>query len=279
MILTGKAKIAGVIGWPVSHSLSPRLHGYWLEQYGIDGAYIPLAIAPENVTEVIRGLPKMGIVGLNVTVPHKEAAFRAVDETDETAKCMGAVNTITVGVDGKLMGSNTDGFGFMAHLSATISDWAAGPVTVLGAGGAARGICRALVDAGISEIRLCNRTRARAETLAAEFKGSLLVCDWSEKESALDGAGLLVNTTTLGMVGAGTLEIDLAELPETAPVYDIVYTPRVTPLLQQAADRGNPTVEGLGMLLHQARPGFAAWFGIEPEVTPGLRDFVLESLA
>ena len=189
---------------------------------------------------------------------------------------MGAVNTITVGADGKLTGSNTDGFGFMAHLGATISNWKAGPVTMLGAGGAARGICRSLIDAGVPEIRL---TRARAETLAAEFEGRLVVCDWSEKEAALDGATLLVNTTTLGMAGADALDIDLSGFPETAPVYDIVYTPRVTPLLRQAAERGNPTIEGLGMLLHQARPGFAAWFGIEPEVTPALRDFVLESLA
>lgn len=279
MILTGKAKIAGVIGWPISHSLSPRLHGFWLDEYGIDGAYIPIAVSPENVTEVIRSLPKMGIAGINVTVPHKEAAFRAVDEADAVAQSMGAVNTIVVGADGKLTGSNTDGFGFMAHLGATVPGWTAGPVTVLGAGGAARGICRALIDAAVPEIQITNRTRARAETLADEFGDRVVVRDWDERNAALEGASLLVNTTTLGMAGADDLEIDLAALPTAAPVYDIVYTPRITPLLAQAGARGNPVIEGLGMLLHQARPGFAAWFGVEPEVTPALRDFVLESLA
>jgi len=280
MILTAKAKIAGVMGWPVGHSRSPRLHGWWLEQYGIDGAYIPLAVPPDRIAEAIRALPALGFRGANVTVPHKEAALRACDRVDPVAKRIGAVNTLVVAEDGSIEGRNTDAFGFMASLTADRPEWSAesGPAVVLGAGGASRAILVALTEAGAPEIRLLNRTPARAEQLAAELGGPIRVLSWEEREAALSGATLLVNTTTQGMGGEPALNLDLERLPTGAVVTDIVYTPLHTPLLKAAAARGNPIVDGLGMLLHQARPGFEAWFGRVPEVTPELRRFVLESL-
>jgi shikimate dehydrogenase len=280
MILTAKAKIAGVMGWPVGHSRSPRLHGWWLEQYGIDGAYIPLAVPPDRVIDAIRALPALGLRGANVTVPHKEAALRACDRVDPVARRIGAVNTLVVAEDGTIEGRNTDAFGFMASLKADQPGWRAetGPAVVLGAGGASRAILVALTDAGVPEIRLLNRTPARAEQLAAELGGPIRVMPWEEREAALSGAALLVNTTTQGMGGQPALDLHLERLPKSALVTDIVYTPLHTPLLTAAAARGNPIVDGLGMLLHQARPGFEAWFGRVPEVTPELRRFVLESL-
>ncbi len=279
MILTGKAKLAGVMGWPVSHSRSPRLHGYWLRDYGIDGAYLPLSVAPENFTDALRALPLLGFSGTNVTVPHKEAALAAVDIVDENAQRIGAVNTIVVQEDGRLAGSNTDGFGFVENLAASASDWAADrPVVVLGAGGASRAIIVALIDIGVPEIRICNRTESRAAALADEFGGPCQVVPWAQRGSCQDDAGLLVNTTTLGMTGEAPLEIALERLPDDAVVTDLVYVPLMTPLLRAAAERGLRVVDGLGMLLHQARPGFAAWFGREPEVTYALRQFVIEDL-
>jgi len=268
------------MGWPVGHSRSPRLHGWWLEQYGIDGAYIPLAVPPDRIAEAIRALPALGFRGANVTVPHKEAALRACDRVDPVAKRIGAVNTLVVAEDGSIEGRNTDAFGFMASLTADRPEWSAesGPAVVLGAGGASRAILVALTEAGAPEIRLLNRTPARAEQLAAELGGPIRVLSWEEREAALSGATLLVNTTTQGMGGEPALNLDLERLPTGAVVTDIVYTPLHTPLLKAAAARGNPIVDGLGMLLHQARPGFEAWFGRVPEVTPELRRFVLESL-
>lgn len=279
MILTGKAKFAGVIGWPVSHSRSPRLHGYWLEQYGIDGAYLPLPVAPETVPMALRALPLLGFAGTNVTVPHKEAALATVDEADATARRIGAVNTIVVQNDGRLIGSNTDGFGFMENLAVGAPDWPSDrPAVVLGAGGASRAIIVSLIDVGVPELRICNRTETRATTLADEFGGPCKVVPWDERSDCLNDAGLLVNTTTLGMTGAEPLSIDLNPMPADAVVTDLVYVPLKTPLLAAAAARGLKSVDGLGMLLHQARPGFAAWFGREPEVTDALRQFVLEDL-
>jgi shikimate dehydrogenase len=280
MILTGKACIAGVMGWPVGHSRSPRLHGYWLEQYGIDGAYVPLAVPPDRVVDAVRALPALGFRGANVTVPHKEAVMAGCDSIDPAARRIGAVNTLVVDENGRIEGRNTDGFGFMASLAADRPDWraAAGPAVVIGAGGAARAVLVALADAGAPEIRLINRTGNRAEALAAELGGPIGVIPWEDRAAALAEAGLLANTTTQGMAGQEPLDLDLARLPPTALVTDIVYTSLITPLLHDAAARGNPTVDGLGMLLHQARPGFEAWFGTKPEVTPALRRFVLESL-
>jgi shikimate dehydrogenase len=277
MMLSGKARLAAVIGWPVSHSLSPRLHGYWLQRYRIDGAYVPLAVAPEDLVAVLRDLPRMGFAGANVTLPHKESALAAVGEVEALARRVGAVNTVVVTEEGGLVGRNTDVYGFLENLKAGAPGWRAdrGPALVIGAGGAARAVAVALVDAGAPELRIANRTAARAQELAAALGAAALSVPWEEREGALDGAALVVNTTTLGMTGAPPLDLDLGLLPREALVTDIVYSPLETPLLAAAAARGNAVVDGLGMLLHQARPGFAAWFGVEPEVTPELRAFVL----
>ncbi len=277
MSLSGSARLAGVMGWPVAHSRSPRLHGYWLERYGIDGAYVPLAVAPGNFAECLRALPKLGFAGVNVTVPHKEAALAGVDSATPTARRIGAVNTVIVERGGKTRGDNTDAYGFIESLNQGAPDWSAagGPAVVLGAGGAARAICVALADAGAPEIRLVNRTVSRAEAVARDVDAAVVVRPWRTRNAALDGAGLLVNATTLGMSGGPPLDIELGRLPASAVVADIVYAPLETPLLAAAAARGNVVVDGLGMLLHQARPGFAAWFGVDPEVTPELRAYVL----
>ena len=274
--LTGHAKIAGVMGWPIGHSRSPRLHGFWLAQHDIDGAYLPLAVHPKNLAGALKALPMLGFAGVNLTLPHKAAALALVDRASEEAQRIGAINTVVVGADGLLEGSNTDGYGFLAHLRAAAPGWqATAPVVLLGAGGAARAIAVGLLEAGVPELRLSNRTPGRAGELAAALGPKVKRIDWDRRNEALEGAGLLVNSTTLGMAGQPALEISLLRLPRSAVVYDIVYVPLETPLLAAARARGNATVDGLGMLLHQARPGFAAWFGREPEVDAALRDFVL----
>lgn len=275
--ISAKARIAGIAGWPIGHSRSPRLHGFWLRRHGIDGAYIPLAIRPEDAESGFRMLPRLGFAGWNVTVPHKEAAFRVVDTHTPTAQRMGAVNTVFVGDDGSLTGDNTDGFGFLENLRHGRPQWSAsdGPAVVLGAGGAARAVVVSLLDAGVPEVRLANRTRERAATLAAQAAGAVTVVDWAERAAALDGAALVVNTTTAGMAGHEPLDIALDCLPAAAVVNDIVYTPLTTPLLAAAAARGNPTVTGIDMLLHQGRPGFAGWFGVDPQVDADLRAYVM----
>lgn len=277
MLLTGKARIAGVMGWPVSHSRSPRLHGHWLEVHGIDGAYIPLAVPPGRIEQAIRALPALGFAGVNVTVPHKEAALRLADEADDFARRLGAANTLVVNADGRIIASNSDAYGFMENLREGAPEFRpdAGPAVMLGSGGAARAVVVALADAGAPEIRIVNRTPARAEELCRLAPGIARAIPWTDMATALADATLLVNTTSLGMDGQPALEIDLRRLPLRAMVHDIVYTPLETPLLKAAAARGNPVVDGLGMLLHQARPGFRAWFGIEPEVTEDLRRVVL----
>lgn len=279
-MLTGKGLIAGVMGWPVGHSRSPMLHGFWLRHYGIDGAYVPLAVPPDRAEQAIRALSAMGFRGCNVTIPHKEVAFRIVDRLDSSARRIGAVNTIIVAEDGTLEGRNTDGFGFWENLAASAPPtWSVtrGPSVVLGAGGAARAVVVALLDAGAPEIRLLNRTQARAAEIAADLGDPrIMVGPWDGRDAALDGSVLLVNSTSQGMNGYPPLEIDLSALPTDALVTDIVYVPLVTPLLAAAAARGNPVVDGLGMLLHQARPGFHAWFGTDPQVTDDLRRFVLD---
>ncbi|HET8726723.1 MAG TPA: shikimate dehydrogenase, partial [Alphaproteobacteria bacterium] len=260
-----------------SHSRSPVLHGHWLRRYRIDGAYVPLAVPPDGLERALRALPALGFRGCNVTVPHKEAALRLVDRASDAARRIGAVNTVVVEADGTLTGSNTDGFGFLENLRDGAPGWRAeaGPVALIGAGGAARAILAALLDAGAPEIRVANRSRDRAEALAAEFGNGVAAIDWAERAAALDGAALLVNTTTLGMEGQKPLDLALDRLPAEALVTDIVYAPLETPLLAAAKARGNRTVDGVGMLLHQARPGFEAWFGTTPTVDAALRAAVL----
>ncbi|MBI4183998.1 MAG: shikimate dehydrogenase [Proteobacteria bacterium] len=279
-VLSGKARVAGVMGWPVAHSRSPRLHGYWLAKYEIDGAYVPLAVRPENLAAALSALSKLGFAGVNVTVPHKETVAGLVDECNPTVLRIGAVNTVVIGSDGRVIGNNTDGYGFLENLRERAPSWraGAGAAVLLGAGGAARAIAAALLDSGVPLVRIVNRTRARADELIRVLDGRLEAVDWEHRAKALEGAALLVNTTTLGMVGQPPLAIDLAALPRTAVVNDIVYVPLETPLLTAARARGYPVVDGLGMLLHQARPGFRAWFGRDPEVDQGLRDFILADL-
>lgn len=283
MGITGKARLAGIMGWPVSHSRSPVLHGFWLNQFAIDGAYVPLAVPPHRLEQALRALPALGFRGVNLTLPHKEAALLIADRVDPIARRIGAVNTIVVAADGSLEASNTDAYGFREHLRETVPGWQAeaAPVVVLGAGGGARGVLAALAQAGVREIRLVNRTRARAEAVAQVLATEAMrvtAHSWEERSEALRGAGLLVNTTSLGMEGQPPLAIDLSPLPQSAVVVDIVYVPLETPLLAAARRRGHRVVDGLGMLLHQGRPGFEAWFGKAVTVTAGLRAAMLVTL-
>lgn len=282
MIPSGTALVAGVTGWPVSHSRSPRLHGFWLERHGIDGIYAPFPIAPVQFDTAVRGLAGAGLAGLNVTVPHKEAAFRLCDTHDAVARTLSAVNTMIFKPDGSIDGRNTDVFGFAENLMAAGHSNLTGTAVVLGAGGAARAVILALHQRGITRIRLANRTRDRALAVAADLadipETSIDVIDWSERSVALAGASILVNTTSLGMQGQPALDLALDDLPATALVTDIVYTPLTTPLLHAARRKGHPVVDGLGMLLHQGRPGFHAWFGVEPSVDADLRQAVAGDL-
>ena len=279
MILTGAARLAGVMGWPVGHSRSPRIHGYWLEEKGIDGAYLPLAVRPEELAAALGALPALGFRGCNLTAPHKEAALARMNTLSETARRISAVNTVTVGDDGALHGDNTDGYGFISHLRQEAPGWEAGaPVAVLGAGGAARAVVDALSTAGVPEIRLLNRSGERAAALAEEAGEAVRPLPWDQRDEALAGCGLLVNTTNLGQVGKPALALALDRLRAAAVVYDLVYAPLETDLLKAARGRGHVAVDGLGMLIHQARPGFAAWFGAEAEATAALRSFAAEGL-
>lgn len=275
-ILTGSARVAGIIGWPVSHSRSPRLHGFWLERHGIDGAYVPLPIRPEHFGIGVRGLVAAGFAGSNVTAPHKPAAFEICDQVEDVARRAGAVNTL-VFRDGMITGTNTDGTGFVANLRASGVDPAAGPALLLGAGGGARAVAAALQDAG-AIVTVANRTAERAEALARDLPG-LRVIPWEQRNHALRDHVLVVNTTSLGMAGHDSMQLDLDHAPQQLAVADIVYVPLETPLLAAARARGLRTVEGLGMLLYQARAGFAAWFGVQPTVDDELRRFVQAGLA
>ncbi len=267
---------AGVIGWPVSHSLSPRIHRFWLAEYGIAGRYEAVFVPPESLAERIDRFRVGGWAGFNVTVPHKETIIPLLDSIEAGARAIGAVNTVVAVGEGHFEGRNTDAPGFLASLRSCRAIRTERPAAVLGAGGASRAVLAALAGSGLSEIRIANRNRRRAAELAAVFPAS--VYDWQDRDRMLDGAGLLVNTTSLGMSGQPALELDLTYLPETAIVNDIVYRPLETPLLAAARARGNPVVDGLGMLLHQAVEGFAAWFGIVPQVTPALHDHVLAAI-
>jgi len=270
---------ACVIGWPVEHSRSPLVHRYWLKRYRIDGSYDKIAVPPEELAAAFERLRTEGYRGCNVTLPHKEAALALADEADEIARAIGAANTLWFEGD-RLCATNTDGYGFITHLSLSAPHWRqrAEPAAVLGAGGAARAILKGLLDEGVADIRLLNRTRARAEDLARRFDAAVAVADWDDRAAALEGCGLLVNTTSLGMVGAPALAIGLDGLADQAVVADIVYTPLKTDLLRRAKARGLAAVDGLGMLLHQAVPGFEKWFGLRPEVDDGLRALIVADL-
>jgi len=270
---------ACVIGWPISHSRSPLIHGYWLKRYGIAGSYERLPVRPEELPAFFSSLMANGLAGCNVTLPHKEAAFRAVRTADAATARLGVVNTVFAR-DGELWGTSTDGEGFLASLAAGHPGWrAAGQnVVILGAGGATRAVVGALLDAGAGRLRIANRTRAKAEELRRDFGCRVEPHDWTEASDLLRHADLVINTTSLGMTGQPALEIDLGNLPSTALVTDIVYTPLETDLLKRAKARGNPIVPGLGMLLHQAVRGFELWFGTRPEVTDDLYGLVARDI-
>lgn len=280
MTVSGAAQLAGVIGWPVRHSLSPRLHGYWLGRYGIDGLYLPLEIAPDDLADALRFMARAGFRGANLTVPHKEAALSHVDAWDEAVEATGAANTLWR-EDGRWHATNTDVYGFQTHLAATCGAqaFAGRRAVVLGAGGAARAVVLALSRLGVAEIHLINRDRARAEALMSRFPAVTATGGWEAAAAALAGAALVVNTTTLGMHGQPDMPLTLDALPVGAVVADIVYAPLETPLLAQARARGLATVDGLGMLLHQAVDGFARWFGVRPEVDDATRAHLIAGLS
>jgi shikimate dehydrogenase len=273
-------KRACVIGWPIKHSRSPLVHGYWLRRYGIEGSYDKRAVPPEELARFLARLAENGMAGCNVTLPHKERAYALAGHKDEAARAVEAANTLWLEADG-LHASNTDTYGFMTHLALSAPHWndASRPVLMLGAGGAARAVAHGLVAGGARELRIVNRTRARAEELAERYgAAAVVVVDWEERERALADCGLVVNTTQLGMTGSPPLELDLTRLANDAVVADIVYAPLETPLLAAARAKGCTAIDGLGMLLHQAVPGFEKWFGVRPEVTRELRDLVVADL-
>jgi len=268
-----KIPLAGVIGSPIAHSKSPQLHGHWLQTYGIAGQYIPMDVSREHLPDVIRALPKMGFVGVNITIPHKEAVMDIADLVTDRAILIGAANTLIFRKDGKIHADNTDGYGFLENLKAGAPGWQprAGPAAVLGAGGAARAVIASLLDAGVPEIMLSNRTRVRAEKLKSDFGNRLRIFDWVQAGNMMEHATLLVNTTSLGMIGKGEMRVPLDGLNPGTVVTDLVYTPLKTQLLETAEAMDCVTVDGLGMLLHQAVPGFERWFGQRPEVDRATR--------
>lgn len=272
--------LAGVMGWPVMHSRSPILHNYLFGRCGLPGTYVPLAIEPAGLDAALRALAPLGFSGCNVTIPHKERALAIVDTVDPVARRIGAISCVIVRQDGSLAGTNNDAFGFVHNVLQRQPGWRAdeGPLAVIGAGGGARAVVYSLADRGAREIRVINRTFERAEALAREFGPPVTAVPWGERHRALEGAAMLVNTTSQGMVGQPPLDLALETLPQSALVCDIVYVPVETPLLAAARRRGNRTVDGLGMLLHQARPAWHAWFGLEPEITPELRAVVEATL-
>ena len=265
--------LAGVIGHPIAHSKSPRLHGHWLKTYGIAGHYIPMDVAPQDLEAVLRTLPKAGFVGVNVTVPHKEAVMAIADQITDRATLIGAANTLIFREDGKIHADNTDGYGFMENLRSGVPDWdpKAGPALVLGAGGAARAVISALLEAGVPDIFLSNRTRLRAEKLREDFGKRVQVIDWVQAGNVVEDSDLVVNTTSLGMVGNSELRVPMDGLKPSTVVTDLVYAPLKTKLLLTAEEAGCTTVDGLGMLLHQAVPGFERWFGERPVVDSATR--------
>jgi len=271
---------AGVMGWPVAHSRSPLIHNHWIRHHHLNGAYGLFTVNPNNLEAAIRGLQALGLAGCNITIPHKINAMAYVDSVHPLAQRMGAINTIMVQSDGTLHGFNHDGFGFIQSLLESQPHWKAdtGPIVVIGAGGAARGIVVSLLDSGATDIRIINRTHSKAEELAHLFGPPVTAFKWQEREDALTNATLLINTTNQGMQGEHALDLSLDNLPTTALVFDAVYIPMETSLLKDARLRGNTTLNGLGMLLHQARPAFHAWFGVMPEVTPALYKEIAQTI-
>jgi shikimate dehydrogenase len=272
--------LAGVMGWPVMHSRSPMIHNYWFQQHGLAGTYVPLAIKPEGLAAALRSLHPLGFAGCNVTIPHKQEAMKIVDEVDAAARRIGALSCVVARPDGSLAGGNNDAFGFIRNLKQEQPGWRpdTGPVVVIGAGGGARAVCYGLAQEGAKEIRLVNRTFARARGIAGEFGGPIKALPWEQRNDVLEGAAMVVNATSQGMVGQPALDIRLDKLPKSAVAADIVYIPLETPFLAAARQRGNRTVNGLGMLLHQGPLAWKVWFGIEPQVTPELRALVEKSL-
>lgn len=269
--------LAGVIGHPIAHSRSPALHGFWLKRYGIKGHYIPMDVAPSDLAHVLQTLPKMGFVGVNITLPHKEEILRIADIITDRAALIGAANTLIFRKDGRIHADNTDGAGFIANLRQNAPNWdpASGPAVVFGAGGAARAVVAALIEVGVPEIRIANRTRPRAEAIRSDFGAKVVVSEWVQAANMLDGARTVVNTTSLGMSGKPDFRVPLDGLDPAATVTDIVYTPLMTQFLIEAQEIGCTVVDGLGMLLHQAAPGFERWFGTRPEVDDETRRAVL----
>ncbi|WP_371038854.1 shikimate dehydrogenase [Rhodosalinus sp. FB01] len=278
MTEVAKIPLAGVVGHPVAHSRSPRLHAHWLRAMGLRGHYIPMDVASADLAEVIRTLPKAGFVGVNITIPHKEKVLDLADLVTDRATLIGAANTLIFRKDGRIHADNTDGYGFIENLRRNAPGWDAsgGPVVVLGAGGAARAVVASLLDAGAPEIILTNRTRARAETIRQDFGTRIRVEDWVQAGNVIEEAATVVNTTSLGMQGQPELRVPLDGLRRDAVVTDLVYTPLQTRLLKVAAGMGCVTVDGLGMLIHQAIPGFERWFGERPEVTEATREVILK---
>ncbi|MGB0631593.1 MAG: shikimate dehydrogenase [Alphaproteobacteria bacterium] len=272
--------MAAVMGWPVMHSRSPMMHNYWMEQQGLAGTYVPLAIEPGQIGPALRAMHPLGFAGCNLTIPHKQDAMAVVDEVDDVARKIGAISCVVVREDGSLFGTNNDWLGFLGNLKEFRPDWQAdaGPVAVIGAGGGSRAVCYALLDQGVTELRLVNRTRDRAEKLAGEFGGPITVYPWEERHDLLDGVAMAVNVTSQGMQGEAALDIRLDALPADAIAADIIYIPLETPFLTAARERGNPTLNGVGMLLHQGPPAWKRWFDIEPDVTPELRQLMEASI-
>ena len=264
--------IAGLLGWPVAHSRSPVIHNHWLARYGIAGRYVLFGVPPEKLEAAVRGIAVLGLRGCNVTTPHKQAIFPMLDRVDDLARRIGAINTVVVEQDASLSGFNNDGNGFVQSVRDGVPGWRpdTGPIVIVGAGGAARAIIASLQAQGAREIRIVNRTRSRADELRDRFGPPLVVVDWAQRNEAQDGVALLVNATNQGMTGKLPLDVTLDALPREASVADVIYVPRETPLLAAARARGNRTVNGLGMLLNQARPAFDAWYGVMPEITPEL---------
>jgi shikimate dehydrogenase len=279
--MTGLPKIplAGVIGQPIAHSLSPALHGYWLRRYGIKGHYIPMDISQSDLKQALEMLPRFGFVGLNVTIPHKETVLALADVVTDRAALIGAANTLIFRKDGRIHADNTDGSGFMANLRQHAPNWqpAAGPAAVFGAGGAARAVIAALIEVGVPQVRLANRTRPRAEALRSDFGAKVVVHDWVQAANMIDGAAVVVNTTSLGMTGKPQFRVPLDALAPGTLVTDLVYTPLKTQFLIEAEEQRCHVVDGLGMLLHQAAPGFERWFGHRPEVDDATRAAVLSA--
>ena len=269
--------VAAVLGHPINHSKSPKLHNYWLSLFNIDGYYIPLDIDPRNFENSIRALSGLGFVGANVTIPYKEKVLKIADKISDRAAIIGAANTLTFLQDGTIYADNTDGYGFLQNIKCKYNDWSAGEGTsvVFGAGGASRAILGALIEDGANEVILANRTRSRADQLRSDFGAKIKVVDWMKVQNYLSDASTVINATSLGMDGKAELPIPLQGLKKNTLVTDIVYTPLKTPLLENAAKRGCRTVDGLGMLIHQAIPGFERWFGVKPDVSEKLRELLI----